>query len=174
MRKINLIIYSVFVLIAIYSCEKENNADVIFPEINHKLQAEYNSDGENEINIKFEASNSLNINNPKLTIAVYGYDVFLADATATLITRQNFQISSIPSSLTIKFPKDSYKLIVPETTKENSRYYLHIDWDSDNNGQICTGDITFDHDKKSPYVDLESTITQSYFMKLIPSTTPCN
>jgi hypothetical protein len=158
MRKINSIFYSVFVLITIFSCEKENDA----------------AEGENEINIKFEASNSLNINNPKLTIAVYGYDVFLADATATLITRQDFQISSIPSSLTIKFPIDSYKLIIPESKKENSRYYLAIDWDSDNNGKRCAGDITFDYDKKFPDVDLESTITQNYFMKLIPSTSPCN
>lgn len=127
-----------------------------------------------EININFESSVNLNIINTMLEISVFGYDKSLVDVGATLITRQYFNISSIPHSLSLKLTKDSYKLIMPESTKENSNFLLHIEWDSDNNGQICTGDISFNYDKKFPNVDLETNDIQNFFMRLIPSSTPCN
>lgn len=191
MKKILLLLV---LLATIYSCEKENyksskepsqllkeeynvegeNENITSPqESSHLLKDEYNTEGENEITINFESSINLNINDPRLTIAVYGHNVNIAGGSATLITRQNFQITSIPSSLTLKLPTDSHKLINPETKKEDSRFYLGIDWDSDNNDQRCAGDISFDYNKKSSNIDLESTITQTYYMQYIPSTTPC-
>jgi hypothetical protein len=174
MKSKNLAISSIIVLLAICSCEEDNDNDNSISDVKYELNEEFNTDGENEVNISFESSASLNISNTKLAISVYGYDYMLADAPATLITRQHIQVSEIPTTFSLRLPQDSYKLIMPESTKENSKFYLSLDWDSDNNGVICNGDITFDFDKKFPSINTEIDDLQSVFMKIIPSTTPCN
>ena len=147
-----------------FNIKEENN---VGEELKFKLREEYNVYGENEVNISFESINQiLNINNPKLSIEVYGFDNTYSDGEATLITRQHFEISKLPNSLILKIPKDSFELIKSNKTKETSLFYIGVDWDSNNNEKIDTGDISLDFDKGFPILDLETKNIQTFFMKV--------
>eukprot|EP01083_Nonionella_stella_P293303 997434_1 len=132
---------------------------------------------QNYIFIEFTAtdcsSDCFEIINPNFNITVYGYDPNMADVSASIITRQSFTADQVPFALNITLPQDTYTLIDPPTDTNSAKYYLHLNWDSDGNGQRCEGDLSFNYDALFPTVDVTTLQKQTLYLTTIPSTTPC-
>eukprot|EP01083_Nonionella_stella_P316372 1146777_1 len=119
------------------------------------------------------SSDCFEIINPNFNITVYGYDPNMADVSASIITRQSFTADQVPFALNITLPQDTYTLIDPPTDTNSAKYYLHLNWDSDGNGQRCEGDLSFNYDALFPTVDVTTLQKQTLYLTTIPSTTPC-
>jgi hypothetical protein len=130
----------------------------------------------NNITVSFEVdgctADCLEVTNPNFELKVYGYDTLMADVAASLITTQSFSRSSVPFTVNLAIPDNAYDQIDPPLSAESAaRFYLAITWDADSNGNVCEGDITFDYDLKFPNIDIESSETQTVYLKTV--STPC-
>eukprot|EP01084_Bolivina_argentea_P200270 342478_1 len=118
------------------------------------------------------ASNCFDIANPNFDITLYGYDTNMADVSASVITEQSFTAHEVPFEFNMTLPHHVSVLIDPLSDASNAKYYLHLDWDSDDNGQRCEGDLSFDYDALWPNVDVTTAQKQTLYLTIIPNTTP--
>jgi len=104
------------------------------------------------IEINFLSTDVIDIINSKFTLDLYGYDLQLADASATLITRKEYSATSIPFSITLPFPDNPIKLIEKNNGGRviEDNYYITISWDNNGDGnqggnlRSTPGDISID------------------------------
>lgn len=153
MRSLQFIIL-VILFLNLSACKKEN-----FNE-------------EHYLTIEFISSESPLVNNTNFKLEVYGFDPNISDVQATMITRQEFSSSKFPFTLKIKIPENAASKISPVSNIADAQYYLNINWDSDNNGKICKGDISFDYTSHFPSLLINDNGTQTFHLKTI--TTECN
>src|SRR5690606_24487435 len=93
------------------------------------------------ITVKFTGPESLVIKNPHFNLKIFGHDRMLADVEASIIVSEEYEATIIPFTLQIEIPNDPLSRIELIDDKKDARYYMHIEWDSDNNGKVCEGDI---------------------------------
>jgi len=126
---------------------------------------------EENINIKVEliSSESIEIINSEFDVQVYGYDPNFQDVPATLITHKKFNSTQIPFILKIEIPENAADIIEYINDKNDAKYYLNIDWDSDGNGKICNGDISIDFNASYPDIFINKTETQTINIMTINS-----
>lgn len=74
-----------------------------------------------------------------VTITLYGYDRYLADAPATLISSHEQKIASFPATVTIEVPANPQTLIEKDLDidqnsleADDSSYYIHVTIDDGN------------------------------------------
>lgn len=140
MNLIKSIFVSLVVIITFTSCNKWNS---------------------NTVYVNFASDETLNIENPKLTVTVYGYDLYVADVAATIITTKEMRCNQIPCKIAIDIPANAQKLIEYTTDKGNDRYYLALEWDSNNDGEW---DINIDYDKNFS-IDIYTSKIQTVYLK---------
>lgn len=126
------------------------------------------------VEIAFESNEALGIGNPRFKVLIYGYDPNLSGAPASLIVEENLEATKIPFAARVKIPEDPASLIDPLRNEEDARYYLNLEWDSDGNGEICSGDITIDYNINIPNIDMKSREEQIIFLTTIPESTQCD
>jgi hypothetical protein len=79
-----------------------------------------------------------------LRLAVYGSDLNLADASATLLVEQQHPLHALPLTVPVALPADRHELIdqgYGPVAAEDAGYYLHIEGDVDGDGERCRGDL---------------------------------
>ena len=87
--------------------------------------------------------------NATLQVMVYGYDAFVADVSATEIATASFDQSVVKAGARLE---TGFNLADLQNTEYQSgaedalRYYVHIDVDTNNDGEICNGDWRRDFD----------------------------
>ncbi|WP_373057150.1 hypothetical protein [Zunongwangia sp. H14] len=113
--------------------------------------------------------------NPSFEISLYGYNETIADDEATLIVSQDFGADDFPFTLRMDIPADPYAGIENLQDNTNAAFYISIQWDSDGNGQNCTGDIDLDHSIQNVgLININRRDPQTIYLSTIPETTPCN
>lgn len=168
MKTHTLITLIVSCILLFTACEHETDESEPFT-----LQEEYNANGSYELEIQFIGPLGIEILNPKFSVALYGADAHVADAPATLITCQHFMSDSLPFTIRLKVPEDASDMIEPVSGMDLFGYYFHLDWDSDNNGQLCEGDLQVDYTQNWPQILMDSTLRQVYYMITLPSVYGC-
>lgn len=118
------------------------------------------------VSIELIPSEELHIVNPKGKIQLYAISEHLADAPATLIAEKNFEEAKLPAVIDLDLPADHKELIKPAPVNDAIKYYVSIEWDSDNSGQVEKGDIAIDYDRQFPTVTLDSE-KQSVYLRII-------
>ncbi|MCY4781162.1 hypothetical protein ORI89_15985 [Sphingobacterium sp. UT-1RO-CII-1] len=107
------------------------------------------------VSIELIPSEELTVVNPKGKIQLYAISELLADAPATLITEKNFEETKLPTIISLDIPEDHTQLIQPAPVNDAIKYYVSIEWDSDNSGQVEQGDIAIDYDRQFPTITLD-------------------
>ncbi|TSE11338.1 hypothetical protein [Aquimarina algiphila] len=128
--------------------------------------------GNSAIRLELKSAASIGITNPKFTILVYGFDNSYADVAATLISTQNFESNQLPVTITLTIPPNPESMIELNTSNRNISYYINIEWDNDNNGKICNGDISIDYNTETNFINLNPLVTQEVFVSEIKAL-PC-
>lgn len=124
------------------------------------------ADSIDKLKIEFIGTENLTISNARLKVSLYGTEENIADASATLITEQEFERKSIPFTIELPVPKDAESKINPKPTSP-AKYYITVSWDSDGNGKAGEkGDIFIDYDKQFPNVELKNETQKIYLKKL--------
>lgn len=113
--------------------------------------------------VNFVSDETLSIENPKLTVTVFGYDERVADVAATVIAVEEVECKQIPCKIAIDLPDNAQKLIEHTNNKGNDRYYLALEWDSNNDGKW---DIGVNYDKKFN-IDIYTSKKQTVYLKQI-------
>lgn len=131
------------------------------------------SDEAQFIVIDFESDVNAAIRNQNFTLSIYGYDRTIVDQTANLISQQSFEASTLSFRQIVGVPDDADDQIDPVSDPKNIQYYITLEWDSDNNGTICEGDISIDYNRKFPNISLKTLEPQKIYLNLIPSSTAC-
>lgn len=91
-------------------------------------------------------------------VSLYAVSENIADVPATLILEQKISQSQLPFTVTFELPKDHKQMIKPAVREgEAIKYYVSIDWDSNNDGVAGVGDIVIDYDKRFPNVVIGGT-----------------
>ncbi|HTN91559.1 MAG TPA: hypothetical protein VL242_48160 [Sorangium sp.] len=84
-------------------------------------------------------------------VTLWGYDQYVADASATAVARYTFEVEALPVDLALDIPDDPHTLInqgFGPVERSRARFYfssLAIDVGSD--GQICENDFVQDYDR---------------------------
>lgn len=86
-------------------------------------------------------------------ISLYAVAENIADVPATLIMVKKIEQSKLPFTISFELP-DNYKQLIKPTVREGDliKYYVTMDWDSNNDGKVGIGDVMIDYDKRFPYV----------------------
>jgi len=121
--------------------------------------------------LEFKTFDSFNIKNKDFTVSIYGYEMFLCGPPATLIVKKTFSASELPCNISMRIPGNAADLIKYINRKEMANYYIVVEWDSDGNGKITTGDISLDYSKPTDIV-LKSNLKQTFYLKTIPDYAP--
>ncbi|WP_164110453.1 MULTISPECIES: hypothetical protein [Sphingobacterium] len=99
-------------------------------------------------------------------VSLFAVSENIADVPATLILEQKLTSSKLPFKVTVELPENHKKMIKPAVREgEVIKYYVNIDWDSNNDGVAGAGDIVIDYDKKFPTVVIGET-TQVFVHEL--------
>lgn len=137
-----------FLLLIILSCKKDKDEEeiIIQPGL---------------IKLEVNSSEPIKISNPGFVIQVYGFFPSFQDVPATLITSQRVNSNQLPFTLIMAIPENAEDLIKFNNHSESAMYYLHIFWDSDDNGKICNGDLAIDFNNNFPYIFIDKTEIQT-------------
>ena len=128
----------------------------------------------NYILLDLKSSEDLTFTNPAYTINLYGEKDTIADATAVLLASQNFEAEALPSEVRLEIPKNPYAPIPHLEDNKDARFYLEIQWDSDNNGRLCQGDIDLDHSIRNvELININRRDPQEIMLSTIPEDVPC-
>ncbi len=135
-------------------------------KVNNVPSANQNSDKESRISIQLMNEGEIQIENKHTTITLYGFDLRLADAQATIIIQKDIQLTKLPTTITLDLPDNPAALIKPQVSaEENAQYYLAVYCDNNNNGRNDKGDLMINFDKNFPTVDIHSQETQVFYIK---------
>jgi hypothetical protein len=149
MKNIQIIFFILFLIINIGCEEEENNIS---------------------IHLELVSSETFKIINTEFEIQVYGYDSSFQDVPATLIARRKFKSTQLPFALSMEIPKNAVELIEHINHENNAKFFLYIDWDSDNNGIICNGDISVDYSNNFQNISIDTSKVQPINLVAIKST----
>ncbi len=149
MKNIKIISF-ILILIIGMGCEKEEENNIF-------------------INLELVSSETFEINNTNFDIYVYGYDSSFQNAPATLIAQHTFRSTQLPIILKMEIPENAVELIEYIDDKNDARFYTYINWDSDNNGIICNGDITIDNSNNFQNINIDTTKIQTINLVKIES-----
>lgn len=141
------------VALCFISCNSSN-------KINKEVQ-----NGQN-LSITFDSKQPFAVVNKSFTLSLYGVDKFIADVSATLLFKKQYTADKIPFTISLPFSEDYANKITPKVShKDNVQYYVHIDWDNNNDLKNNSGDIVVDFDTKFPHIDFSSKEKQVVFLK---------
>jgi hypothetical protein len=110
-------------------------------------------------------------------VHLWGYDVHLADASASLIESYRFSVTSLPVSQDLSIPSNLHRRIDQghgPVSAEDAGFYLSVYIDRNRDGDICEGDFSQDYQRAEPEFfrsGLPSEI--EIFVKENDSTYPC-
>lgn len=121
-----------------------------------KEDKDKNENNTQAVSIELNPSEELTITNPKGKIQLYAIPELLADAPASLIVEKEFEISKLPATIDLNIPENHTQLITPAPAEGSAiKYYVSLEWDSDNSGQVEQGDIAIDYDRQFPTITLD-------------------
>lgn len=97
------------------------------------------------------------ITDGRLKLQLYGTDRRVQDNSATLISEVEHNVTSIPLSLRMSWPEDSYNLIdnPPVAQQEDAVYYVRLSIDANNDGVLCQDEDYIQDYEKTPFFTLE-------------------
>ncbi|MDT0644795.1 hypothetical protein RM553_18285 [Zunongwangia sp. F363] len=157
MKKINTLLLALLIIFLI-SCDKDRD------DIDN-----------NYILLEMQQRNEmLEYDNPNFELSLYGYNETVADAEATLIVSQDFGADEFPFTVRMDIPADPYAEIPNIEDNTNARFYITIQWDSDDNGQNCAGDIDLDNSIQNVgLININRRDAQDIYLGTIPETSSC-
>ncbi|MDT0688678.1 hypothetical protein RM549_02710 [Salegentibacter sp. F188] len=128
----------------------------------------------NFILLDLEGNEDLNFTNPAFTVNLYGENDTIANAASVLLASQNFEAEDLPFEVRLEIPQDPYAPIPDLENSNNARFYIEIQWDSDNNGQLCQGDIDLDYSIQNvELININRRDPQDVMLTTVPETVPC-
>lgn len=117
--------------------------------------------------IEMTIDKAVEIKNPILVLKIFGHDASIMDDKASLILETEYTIKQLPIKFNIDIPLNSENKITPLDSPKDIEYYLGIEWDSNGDGHVGAGDISFDYDAQFPVITPGT--NQVLKMKLINS-----
>ncbi|MDT0675634.1 hypothetical protein [Autumnicola musiva] len=157
MKKTGILLFN-FLFILLLSCDKDRD--------------DFDN---NFILLEMQTDENLDYENPEFEISLYGHNDTIADTGANLITSQNFSAKEFPFIIRMDIPANPYAKIENLEENSNARFYITIQWDSDNNGQNCAGDIDLDENVQDvELINIDRRDAQDIFLHTISETTPCD
>ncbi|MDT0684872.1 hypothetical protein [Autumnicola psychrophila] len=157
MKKIKILFFSFFIVFLVFSCDTDiDDADVNF------------------IMLDLNSNEDLTFTNPAFTLNLYGVNDTITNATEVLLASQNYEVEELPSQIRMEIPEDPYAPIPDLADNNNARFYLEIEWDSDNNGQLCQGDIDLNYSIQNvELININRRDPQEVMLTTVPETVPC-
>jgi hypothetical protein len=128
----------------------------------------------NFIILELMSDEDLTFSNRSFTVNLYGGNDSIANPSAVQLASNNFEAQDLPFEIRLEIPADPYAPIQNLEDNNNARFYVEIEWDSDNNGQLCQGDIDLDYRIQNvELININRRDPQEVFLSTIPQTIPC-
>lgn len=111
------------------------------------------------------------LQNAKVKVKLYGTNIRAAGNKATLLSETITDINTIPSIITLDWPKNAHQLIVEPAVMvpEDAGYYLNVSIDVNNDGLFCLGDLRQDFNQ-TPFQMMANKPQVALQFQLIPVT----
>lgn len=133
-------------------------------------------DQQHSYQLALNVAEQVQLDNAKAIIKLYGVNRMAAGNKATLLAEEQVSITELPTAIQLVWPTDAHKLITEPSVPDASEadYYFNIMVDTNNDGQLCQGDLRQDF-AKTPFTKLTGKPEQSLSYQLTPVTeTSCN
>jgi hypothetical protein len=115
--------------------------------------------------ISLDSQEPLDLNQSSdLTLTIYGYDRTYADTTATVLFRQIYPISRLPTNIEIPYSADWVRKITPSSGETNNfGFYIALGSNSVIPGQLVLDYDTVDFDKS--FKDSLEALSETLYIK---------